>query len=335
MSGFLKFARANAEHEGHLRKLRGSLSIRKAQPGRVDGQYVNRPFGLLLSVLIFVASSYAADPGYVVHKRVAEVRLTLVATDTAGRPWPGLSASSLALSDEGQAIGEFQLRSANDLPLRIGIMLDLSDSTSQSWPAVRSALTESMTDLVRPGDEILMTSFSSKIQMQVSMARPQELVESLPASSGGLTALYDALYRTSEHPMFSDGGEPRRSAIIIFSDGEDTFSYRGLSDAVASAVRNGVAVYTISTHKPNVWRRGDGVLRHLASSTGGRDFVVKDHAALQAALQAIHDELRSSYLLYYSPVGAQSPGGFRRVEVLPAQNANLRLRTRMGYYPAP
>lgn len=335
MESFGKFVRARAEHEGHLGKLRESLSTQKAQPRRVDDQYVKRPFGLVLSVLILVAGSYAADPGYVLHKRVSEVRLTLVATDSSGRPWQGLSASSLAVSDEGQAIGEFQLRSANDLPLRIGIMLDLSDSTLQSWPAVRSALTESMKDLVRPGDQILMTSFNTKIQMQMSVARPEELAESLPSSSGGLTALYDAVYRTSQHPVFSEGGEPRRSAIIVFSDGEDTFSCRGLADAVASAVRNGVAIYTIATHKPNSWRRGDGVLRHLAASTGGRDFVVKDHAALQAALQTIHDELRSSYLLYFSPLGDQANGGFRRVEVLPAQNANLRLRTRMGYYEAP
>ncbi len=323
------------KHVRHLGGLRQSLSTQKAQVAHVDGQYVKRPFGLALSVLILVTCAYAADPGFVLHKRVSEVRLTLVATDSAGRPWQRLSASSLAVSDDGQAVADFQLRSADDLPLRVGIVIDLSDSTIKSWPAVRSALMGSMKGLVRPGDEILMTSFSNRIESQLTLSRPEEIAESLPTSGGGLTALYDALNRTCEHPLLSEGTEPRRSAIILFSDGEDNLSIRSLSETIAVAQRNGVAIYTIATHKPNLRRDGDFVLHHIASASGGRDFIVKDLNGLQMALQAIQDELRNSYLLYYHPLIEDASGGFRRVEVLPALNANLRLRTREGYYPAP
>jgi hypothetical protein len=129
-----------------------------------DDQYVKRTFGHALSVLMFVATAFAADPTYVLHKKVSEVRLTLVATDAAGRPLQELSPSSLAISDEGRAIVEFQLRSANDLPLRVGVMLDLSDSTAHAWPTLRGALAESMSGLLQPGDEILMTTFANRIQ---------------------------------------------------------------------------------------------------------------------------------------------------------------------------
>jgi VWFA-related protein len=301
----------------------------------VDGQGVKRTFGIVLSVLILVISTRAADPGFVLHKRVGEVRLTLIATDSAGRPWSGLSASSLAVSDEGLAIPNFEVRTANDLPLQIGILLDLSDSTHKSWPAVRAALQDSMHGLLQPGDQILMMTFNSRVESEQLLNRPQEFVEALPSADGGLTALYDALHRACEHPVFSEGMEPRRSALILFSDGEDTSSYRGLAEAIASAERSGIAIYTISTHKPNQWQRGDGILRHIARSTGGRDFVVKDPKELRTALQTINEELRSSYLLYYRPPSPETRDSFRRVEVLPARDAHLQLRTRAGYYSQP
>jgi len=311
-----------------------SFTIQKDNGVADDDHSVKRPFGCTLLVLTLSAFAVAADAGYVVHKRVSEVRLTLVATDSTGRPWQGLSASNLAISDEGRAIPDFQIRVANDLPLRVGVLLDLSDSTAKTWPAVRMALAESMSGLMQPGDEILMTTFSNRVQEQNVVGRPEDLNESLHSSPGGLTALYDSLYITFGHPVFSEGSEPRRSAIILFSDGEDTLSCRGMSDALEAAQRRGIAIYTISTHKPSLPQTGDSVLHYLASSTGGRDFVVKDQAGLRNALQSIHDELRNSYLLYYRPAEGGKTG-FRHVLVLPAQSANLHLRTRAGYYPEP
>jgi Ca-activated chloride channel homolog len=296
---------------------------------------MSRTLGRVLLVLILVRVAYAADPDLVLHQRVSEVRLTLVATDREGHPWPGLSAASLAVSDEGGAIADFQLRSANDLPLRVGVLVDLSDSTHDSWTAVRTALTQSLEGLVQPQDQILMMTFNSQVQSERVLTSPQELDQTLPESKGGLTALYDTLYRACQHPLFSDDLQPRRSAIILFSDGEDTLSYRGMADAIASAQRSGIAIYTLTVHKPNRWQRGDAVLRELARATGGNDFVVSDMKGMQDALQTIHEELRSSYVLYYRPLKGEGGRRFHRVEILPAQNARLRLRARAGYYPEP
>jgi VWFA-related protein len=304
-------------------------------PVLVDGQGMKRTLGNVLSVLMLAGFAHPAEPDLILHKRVSEVRMTVVATDAAGRPWQGLSAASLAVSDEGRAVSDLQLRSAHDLPLQVGILVDLSDSTHKSWPTVRAALAESMGNLLGPGDQILMMTFNGRIETERVLNNPQDLAEALPASDGGLTALYDTLYRACEHPVFSVGQEPRRSALILFSDGEDTLSVRGLLEATTAAERSGIAIYTIATHKSGQWRRGDGVLHELATATGGRDFVVKDGKELRTAVATINEELRSAYLLYYRPSNAEGRGGFRRVEVLPARNADLRLRTRAGYFPAP
>jgi Ca-activated chloride channel homolog len=296
---------------------------------------VKRTFGRVLLVLILVSLSHAADPDLVLRQRVSEVRLTVVATDAEGHPWPGLSADSLAVSDEGRAVADFQLRSADDLPLRVGILVDLSDSTHNSWPSVRAALTQSIAGLVQPRDQILMMTFNARVETERVLTRPQEIDETLPPSDGGLTALYDTIYRACKHPAFTDDLEPRRSALILFSDGDDNLSIRGLDDAIACAQRNGIAIYTVTLHKSNQWQRGDGILQKLAWATGGHDFVVRDMQGMRDALQSVHEELRSSYLLYYRPLSPGARHGFHRVEILPAQNAKLRLRARAGYYPEP
>lgn len=293
---------------------------------------MQRTLGYALSVLIFVTAALAADPGFVVHKRVSEVQFTVVATDREGRPWRQLSASDLAITDEGQAVADFQVRPVNDLPLRIGIVLDLSDSTRKTWPAVRSALTTSMQDLIRPGDQILMVTFNSKVESEEVVAEPRELSEKLAVQSGGLTALYDSLYAVCRHETFR-GGETRRSALILFSDGQDNLSYRGLGDAIAQAERAGIAIYTIATHKPKVRLPGDRVLEEIAATSGGRAFVVKDHRELQGALQTIEEELRNSYLIFYRPPVEDS--GYRRVSIAPRMAEGIRVRARAGYFAGP
>jgi VWFA-related protein len=150
-----------------------------------------------------------------------------------------------------------------------------------------------------------------------------------------LTALYDAIYQACGRPVFAADGEPHRSALILFSDGEDDLSLHGLGDAIARAERAGVAIYTITTHNPKKTTSGDGVLHSLAETTGGRDFIVKDQVQLESALAEIDRELRTSYLLYYR--ASEQPGvrTFRRVHVIPSEGGRARVRSRAGYFTAP
>src|SRR5262249_36199033 len=129
--------------------------------------------------------------------------------------------------------------------------------------------------------------------------------------------------------------EPHRSALILFSDGEDDVSLHGLNDSVARAQRNGVAIYTITTHSLKKRLAGDLVLREFAQSSGGRDFIVKDSLQLQDGLSAINTELRSSYMLYYRVPEGSGAGPFRRVRVISTQNATFQMRSRPGYFTEP
>jgi VWFA-related protein len=247
-----------------------------------------------------------------------------------------LSPADITVLEDGQPVPRFELRTASDLGLRVAIVIDLSDSTRRTWTTVRAALSRSMRDVMRPDDELLVMMFNSSIEVERRVAHPADLEAVLgDPGGGGLTALYDAIYQACGRRVFAADGEPHRSAMILFSDGEDDLSLHGLGDAIARAERAGVAIYTIATHSPKKKTNGDAVLHKLAETTGGRDFIVKDQAQLETALSEINRELRTSYLLYYR--ASEQPGvrTFRRVHVIPSEGGPARVRSRAGYFTAP
>jgi Ca-activated chloride channel homolog len=286
--------------------------------------------------LLLLGNTFASDTAPIIRKRVSEVQLTLVATDRNDRPVLGLSPADITVLEDGRPIPHFELRSAADLPLRVGIVLDLSGSTQKSWNAARATLIQSLGALMRPGDQLLILAFNSKIEMERTMADPAQLETALEQpASGGLTALYDTIYHVCGHSIFVGERQPHRSALILFSDGEDDLSLHGLQEAIAKAEINGISIYTVTTHNPKVQTGGDAVLHEIAGATGGRDFVVKDVRQLQSALSTIQEELRSSYLLYYHPPDEVGSRAFRRVYVLPTQPDGSQVRSRAGYFTAP
>jgi len=289
---------------------------------------------LFLTVLLVPNCNPESAP--LIRKRVSEVRLTLVATDRNDRPLPNLSPADIVVLEDGQPIPHFELRPAGDLPLRVGIVLDLSDSNQKSWGTVRNALLQSLQQSMRADDELLVTAFNSRIELERTVIDREQLQAALAhPKTGGLTALYDTLYHVCDQAIFTSDQAPHRSALILFSDGEDDLSLHDLSDAIAKAEVNGVAIYTVSAHNPKVWAAGDAVLHDLAVNTGGRDFAAKDTNQLQEALAAIDGELRASYLLYYRAPQDSGKRGFRRVYVLPAQGDGAHVRSRAGYFTAP
>ena len=296
---------------------------------------MRQKLGVLPLLLTLSFTGWCAEPGSVIQKRVSEVQLTVVATDQNDRPLPNLSPADITVLEDGRPVPRFELRAAADLRLRVGIVLDLSESTRKLWTTVRTTLSRSMQGLMRADDELLVIGFNSRIELDRTVAHPAELEVALRnPPAGGLTALYDTLYRVCDHAVFA-GHEPHRSALILFSDGEDDLSAHGLGDAISQAERAGVAIYTVTTHSPKKRLPGDEVLHALAASTGGLDFVVKDAQQLEKALAQIYGELRSSYLLYYR--ASENPGvrAFRRVRVIPVQGDGSRMRSRAGYYTSP
>jgi len=289
----------------------------------------------LVALFLFALSTLAQSPP-LIRKRVSEVRLTLVAIDRNERPLSRLSPSDIKVLDNGLPVSSFDLRPAVDFPLQVALVLDLSGSTQKSWALVHDTLIDSFHQSLRPGDQLLALGFNNKIETERTIANPEQLEEALqPPGTGGLTALYDAVYYACNHSMFRGGTEAQRRALILFSDGEDNLSIHGLSETIARAELNGLFIYTIAIHGPRPHREGDTVLHTLAATTGGRAFVVQNADQLKHALATIDSELRSSFLLFYRSPDDSVAGDFRRVNIVPVQNNGLSVRSREGYFTAP
>lgn len=270
------------------------------------------------------------------RKRVSEVQLTVVAEDAGGHPRRDLSAAEITVKEDGQEVEQFVLRAASDLPLRVGIVIDLSGSTAVTWEQVRKALMESVQHWLRPEDEVLLVTFDRKIELERTIRQPMELERLLPVKdNGGLTALYDSLYQTCGRGEFFDNAGPRHAALILFSDGEDNLSLRGLHETVARAQQANIAIYSVTMRRRKASQLGDGVLEAIAAETGGRAFVVKDGRQLSEALVNINEELRSAYQVNFRPLPSNDRPGFHRVEVVPRQEHQLRVRARAGYHADP
>ena len=295
-----------------------------------------KKFVFLLLLLYLAVLSFAEDSVPLIRKRISEVDFTVVATDRNNRPMTSLSPADITVLENGQPVPQFNLRSAGDLPLRLGIVLDMSDSTRKTWPMLRSALARSVAQVVRQQDRLLLMTFNSKVDTLRTIAEPAAIGSILQEpTTGGLTALYDSLFRACKHEMFMQDGEAHRSALILISDGEDDISLHGLNDVIDEAELNAVAVYTINMRNLHFTTAGDSVLNTIASATGGRDFIAKDALQLELALSAINQELRSSYLLYYRTADESGARTFRRVYILSRQHDGAHLRARAGYYTKP
>jgi VWFA-related protein len=289
----------------------------------------------VLSIGLFAVPSFGAEANTTIHTFVNEVQLIVVATDSSGRSVQNLSPRQLLVFDDGRRVPDFDLRSASDLPLRVGIVLDLSGSMHKTWPLLRTSLASPLHALLQPQDEILVVAFDSRVELDhvVSLSSQFDFLD-IP-QSGGLTALYDTLYLVCNRRMLTDSAVPRHSALIVFSDGEDNLSRHGLEDVTESAESSGIAIYSISSHRHKLHTEGDLVLQQLAVASGGRSFVVANASELQAGLAMIQDELRSSYLLYYRMQGQSVARKFRSIKLVPADHQGPNFRSRAGYYVAP
>jgi VWFA-related protein len=76
---------------------------------------------------------------------------------------------------------------------------------------------------------------------------------------------------------------------------------------------------------------GKKIMQEIASRTGGHAYEAKNPKDLDAIYKLIEDELRSQYLLTYTPDKVDNDGAFHKI-VLKANKEDYTVSTREGYY---
>jgi Ca-activated chloride channel family protein len=240
-----------------------------------------------------------------------------------------------------------------DLPLRIGLLLDTSNSIRPRLSFEQEAAIDFLTRVIRRNkDMAFLMTFDNEPEIVQNFTGDLSLLTDAihKQRAGGGTALHDAIYRASElllNPPLPKGPDPEvRRVIVVISDGDDNLSDHALSDAIDAAIRSEVAIYAISTNtdwlaiddasKPSKYHLADGdkMLQTFADQTGGRSYFPYKVDDLAQSFLDIGNELRSQYYIAYAPTIPLSKGQYRKIEVI-TDRKNAIVRTRKGYYAVP
>ncbi len=270
------------------------------------------------------------------HSRVNEVNVLFIATDKHGKFVRNLNENDFSILDDHkppQAILNF--RRETDLPLHLGLLVDVSGSVDSRFDFEQAAATSFLQRTLRAHfDRAFVLGFNSHSQMAQDFTDNVSLLSTgiRKLHNGGGTALYDAIYRACKEKFLKDRPDhPVRKAIIIVSDGEDNQSEISRAQAIEMAQRAEVIIYAISTDDSGLILRGDKVLQQLAEATGGRAFFPFKMKDITHSFAAIEDELRSQYVVSYRPADFDADGRYRSIEISSLKK-DTQVRARKGYF---
>lgn len=266
-----------------------------------------------------------------------------------------LAKGDLTVYEDGkQQTAKYFTRETN-LPLTIGLLVDVSGSQETLIPQEKYAAGQFFDQVLKPKDMAFLISFGADAELlQDSTASPKLLKRGLEGlrlstSVGGLhpgpvptsakpkgTILYDAVYLAANEKLKNEVG---RKAIVLITDGMDYGSSYKLRDAIEMAHKADTIVYSIYyVDQRSYYGRGfggasDGDLRKMSEETGGRLFHVGRNNTLEDIFRQIQEEMRSQYALAYSPANEAKDGSFRKLEIRP-NDKSLKVQARKGYYAA-
>jgi Ca-activated chloride channel homolog len=278
----------------------------------------------------------ADEPILTIKKRVDEVNVLFIATDRHGKFVRNLNQSDFSIFDDHKPVQSIlNFRRETDLPIELGLLVDVSGSVQGRFGFEKEAATGFLQHIIRPGyDRAFVVGFNKDSHLT------QDFTDQVPLLAagvqrlhdGGGTALYDAIYKACKDKLLREHSDhPVRKAIVILSDGEDNQSEYTRAQAIEMAERAEVLIYAISTDDSGLILRGDKVLEDLASATGGRAFFPYKMKDITHSFAAIEDELRSQYDVSYKPTDFDADGRYRSIQIT-ALKKDLQVRARRGYY---
>jgi len=222
--------------------------------------------------------------------------------------------------------------------------MDTSPSTAGKLKFEQESAMNFIQTVVRPRkDRVLFATFDDRVTLRQDFTDRLELLDRAVFAikkTGEKTALYDAVWQFCDEKMRSAQG---RRALVVITDGEDTYSRADINDAIDIAQRTETTLFAISTkaglssavpgvESGQVKDRVDKDLDRLCEETGGMAFFTGDMLSLERSFSKIAKELRSQYLITYRPTNDRYDGSYRRVDVkLGNGHENLKLRTKRGY----
>jgi Ca-activated chloride channel homolog len=291
------------------------------------------------------------------------VNVLFTAQDRNRRLLTSLKQEDVKILEDGKPQEITTFSRQVDLPLSLAVLIDTSVSQQRTLPEEKAAAISFLETVMRPTkDEVSVISFTGESTLEqgmtnnlVRLRRAIERVQFTPPSgyigggviagtppiSGdnqavqGSTAIWDALWVTSDE-ILGPAPERTRRAIILLTDGVNTFGKKKLDDAVQAALRSEAIIYAVGIGDNFYSGVDKGSLNKVSERTGGRAYFPRDERELRDAFAQIQEEMRSQYLLAYEPSNQNRDGSYRKIEIQltnpQLQKDKIKVTHRQGYF---
>ncbi len=287
----------------------------------------------LVTILLGNVVAVVAQDDDVIRVNTDLVVLNVTVTDKAGQYVKALKPSDFKVYEDGVEVKLNMIASfsVQESPYAAVVLLDSSGSMEARFSLARSAAIRFL-DGLRPEDVAAVYRFDSKVERVQEFSGGRDLAPIAYAiRAKGMTTLNDAIVEAAK--TLRDRPEVRK-AIVILSDGMDTFSKASSDKAVESALAVGASIFAVDMSSLEIGgsatRPGATSLQGFAEKTGGRFVATPGGPALRDAFTGIADELGHQYTISYHPLNQKRDGKWRALEVKVVRDG-LTVRTRKGY----
>jgi VWFA-related protein len=298
--------------------------------------------------VVFLAMLQPARPADI-RVDVALVNVTFTVRDQNGALQPALKQDDFTVFEDGvqQRIQSFSREF--DLPLTLGMVLDLSGSQAGLGAGNVALATEFLRKVLQPGDFAFVAAFGGPVKLiqdystsiedlQKALMHARHLYWHAPRLSPrrGASPVRDAMYFCAREKLKAIAG---RKALIVITDGEDYMSSTSIGNTIEMLQSADTILYAFN---PGVSPFGHAVKvlvprtlfvrnhdARIATETGGQEFKVSE-TNLKEAFQRIEEELRTMYVISYVSTNTKKDGTWRKIEIRTAR-PDLVVSARRGY----
>jgi len=275
-------------------------------------------------------------PEEVLHARVNEVPVIFTVVDKHNHFVRNLKKEDFEVLSDSRPVSKLpSFEAQSNLPLRVGLLIDVSSSIRERFKFEQQAAIEFLDSVVRPrSDKGFVLGFDSNSEITQDFTDdPEQLADGIrKLRPAGGTALYDAVYYACRDKLMKEKNTgPVRRVIVVISDGDDNQSRVTREEAVEMAERAEVVIFTISTSMTPNEDHGDRVLERLADATGGMAFFPFKIQDLSNEFAQIQNALRSQYALSFKPADFVADGRYHSIDII-AKDKKLHVKARKGYF---
>ena len=298
-----------------------------------------------------------ADEAPTIQVDVNVVNVLASVRDKRGGLVANLEKTDFTIFEDGKQQEIKYFARETDLPLTIGLLIDVSASQRNLIDIERSAASQFFSQVMRKKDEAFLISFGEEVELLQDYTNSARMLSQgmnglRPSSGvGGFgpgpvptagdprgTVLYDAVFLAADEKLRSEVG---RKVIVVITDGVDEGSRKRIDAAIEAAQKADAVIYSIDYFDRSAYAgyspfglgggAGEGYLHKMSDATGGHVYKVDRNHSLDQVFHELQEEMRSQYSVGFSSANEKRDGSYRKLEIRMA-NKDLKAQVRKGYY---